>query len=127
MSQRVLVVDDDPRLLRVVAMYLGIEGFEVVTAVDGEGALAAIDREYPDLVILDIMMGGLDGIEACCRIRRNPRTAHLPVIMFSAVSSDEEVESARLAGANHLITKPFNLAGLEAVVRSCIEGTPTLV
>jgi DNA-binding response OmpR family regulator len=127
MSKRVLVVDDDPRLVRVVAMYLGLEGFEVVTAIDAEGGLAAIERDSPDLIILDIMMGGLDGIEACSRIRKNPRTAHLPVIMFSAVSSEEEVESARLAGANHLITKPFNLTGLGAVVRSCIEGTPLAV
>ncbi len=127
MSHRVLVVDDDARLVRIVAMYLGIEGFDVVTAVDAEGALTAIDRQCPDLVILDVMMGGLDGIEACSRIRRNPRTTHLPVIMFSAMSSDDDVERARLAGANHLITKPFNLAGLGAVVRSCIEDTPIAV
>jgi CheY-like chemotaxis protein len=75
----------------------------------------------------DIMMGSVDGIEACGRIRNNPLTAHLPVIMFSAVSSDQEVERARLAGANHLITKPFNLPGLAAVVRACLEGIQTTV
>jgi DNA-binding response OmpR family regulator len=127
MSQRVLVVDDDPRLSRVVAMYLTLEGFEVTTADDAEAGLAAINRGCPDLVILDIMMGSVDGIEACGRIRNNPLTAHLPVIMFSAVSSDQEVERARLAGANHLITKPYNLPGLGAVVRACLEGIQTTV
>ena len=127
MSQRVLLVDDDPRLVRVVEMYLAFEGFEVVTAVNGDEALAEVDNHCPDMVILDIMMAETDGIEVCARIRSNPRTAHLPVIMFSALSADHDVERARLAGANHLITKPFNLAGLGAVVRSCFEGTQMAV
>ena len=127
MSQRVLVVDDDPRLSRVVAMYLTLEGFEVTTADDAEAGLAAIKRDCPDLIILDIMMAGMDGIEACGRIRHNQLTAHLPVIMFSAVCSDQGVERARLAGANHLITKPFNLPGLGAVVRACLERIQTTV
>lgn len=123
MGRRVLIADDDPRLVRVVEMYLALEGFEVVTAVDGNEALVELDKQCPDMVILDIMMAGIDGIEVCARIRRNPRTACLPVIMFSALSSDHDVERARLAGANHLITKPFNLAGLGVVVRSCFNGT----
>ena len=118
MTQRVLVVDDDPRLVRVVAMYLSIEGYDVVTAGDADAGLAEVDRQCPDLIILDIMMAGMDGIEVCARIRGNPRTAEIPVIMFSAMSGDDDVERARLAGANHLITKPFNLAGLGTLVRS---------
>jgi DNA-binding response OmpR family regulator len=127
MSRRVLIADDDPRLVRVIEMYLAFEGFEVVTAVDGNEALVELDKQCPDMVILDIMMAGTDGIEVCARIRRNPRTARLPVIMFSALSSDHDVERARLAGANHLITKPYNLAGLGVVVRSCFEGTQMAV
>jgi two-component system cell cycle response regulator len=118
MKQRVLVVDDDPRLVRVVAMYLSIEGYDVVTASDADSGLAEVDKQCPDLIILDIMMGGLDGIDVCTRIRSNPRTAEIPVIMFSAISSGHDVERARLAGANHLITKPFNLVGLGTVVSS---------
>jgi two-component system cell cycle response regulator len=118
MKQRLLVVDDDPRLVRVVAMYLSVEGYDVVTASDADSGLAEVDKECPDLIILDIMMGGLDGIDVCTRIRSNPRTAEIPVIMFSAISSGHHVERARLAGANHLITKPFNLVGLGTVVRS---------
>ena len=115
---RILIVDDDPRLLHIVAMYLGIEGYDVVTAENGEDGLHEIEAQRPDLVILDIMMPGMDGIEACRRIRANPETQNMPVVMFSALSSDDDIERARLAGANHLITKPFNLVGLGSVVKT---------
>jgi DNA-binding response OmpR family regulator len=118
MSRRVLVVDDDPRLLHIVAMYLGIEGYDVAMAANGEDGLAEVGKQRPDLIILDIMMPGMDGIEACRQIRANPDTVDIPVLMFSALSGDDDVEKARLAGANHLITKPFNLVGLGSVVRS---------
>jgi DNA-binding response OmpR family regulator len=128
MSRRVLVVDDDPRLLHIVALYLGIEGYDVVIAPDGAAGLAEVERQRPDLIILDIMMPGVDGIEACRRIRADPSTADLPVLMFSALSGDEDVERARLAGANHLITKPFNLVGLGSVVNSFFaSGNPVAV
>jgi DNA-binding response OmpR family regulator len=115
---RILVVDDDPRLLHIVAMYLGIEGYEVSTAENGEDGLAKVEAHAPDLVILDIMMPGMDGIETCRRIRSNVPTAETPIVMFSALSSDDDIERARLAGANHLITKPFNLVGLGSVVKT---------
>jgi DNA-binding response OmpR family regulator len=117
-QRRILVVDDDPRLLHIVQMYLAIEEFDVVTALNGEEGLREVALHRPDLVILDIMMPGMDGIEMCRRLRTNPDTASIPVLMFSALSSDEDVERARHAGANHLITKPFNLVGLGSVVRS---------
>lgn len=115
---RILVVDDDERMLRVVCMYLGMEGHEVVSAGDGEAALDELARHRPDVIIMDIMMPGMDGIEACRRVRADPACARTPVLLFSALSSEADVERARLAGASHLITKPFNLAGLAAVVRS---------
>jgi DNA-binding response OmpR family regulator len=118
MSRRVLVVDDDPRLLHIVAMYLGIEGYDVAVAADGEAGLVEIEKQTPDLIILDIMMPGIDGIEACRRIRADPATAEVPILMFSALSGDDDVERARQVGANHLITKPFNLVGLGSVVKS---------
>jgi two-component system phosphate regulon response regulator PhoB len=69
------------------------------------------------------MMPGMDGIEACRRIRTNAETQSVPVVMFSALSSDDDVERARLAGANHLITKPFNLVGLGSVVNTFFPET----
>jgi len=84
----ILIVDDDPRLLHIVAMYLGIEGYDVTTAENGEDGLAQVEARAPDLVILDIMMPGMDGIETCKRIRSNTPTADIPIVMFSALSSD---------------------------------------
>ena len=123
-QKRILVVDDDPRLLHIVEMYLRIEGYDVKTASNGEDGLREVDNQQPDLVILDIMMPGMDGIEACKKIRTNPQTANVPVLMFSALSGDDDVERARLAGANHLITKPFNLVGLGSVVKSFFSDNP---
>ncbi len=114
----ILVVDDDQRMLHVVGMYLAMDGFTIVSAIDGNDALKRIEEQLPDLVIMDIMMPGVDGIEACTRIRANPTTSHIPVVLFTALSSAPDVERARLAGANHMITKPFNLVGLSELVRS---------
>jgi DNA-binding response OmpR family regulator len=119
-KRRILIVDDDPRLQDIVGLYLDMEGYEIDKASNGEDGLKQIDANAPDLIIMDIMMPGMDGIEACRRIRSNPATAQIPVLMFSALSGDEDVERARLAGANHLITKPFTLAGLSGVVKSFI-------
>ena len=118
----ILVVDDDARLLHIVKMYLEIEGYEVTTAENGEEGLAKVTAHPTDLVILDIMMPGMDGIETCRQIRAHPSTASVPIIMFSALSSDDDIERARVAGANHLITKPFNLVGLGSVVKTFVPA-----
>jgi DNA-binding response OmpR family regulator len=121
---RVLLADDDPRVLNVVSRYLALEGYEMSTVSDGEAAVATAAAEVPDLIILDIMMPGIDGIEACRRIRANAATAQTPVLMFSALS--EEAEQARLAGADGMLPKPFNLPALaEAVKTFFASRTPT--
>ncbi len=125
-QQRILLADDEPRLLHVVGLYLSMEGFEVTEASDGTEAIAMIDKDEFDLAILDVMMPGVDGIEVCRHIRSQPRTQTMPVLVFTSLSSDKDVERARLAGANHLITKPFSLPGLGAVVRSCFTDAPAL-
>ena len=118
MSRRILVVDDDPRLLHVVAMYLSIEGYEVDTASNGDEGLRLLEQRRPDLVILDVMMPGIDGLEACRRIKSNPETRAIPVVLFTALSRTDDVENGRAAGANRFINKPFSLIGLGAVIRS---------
>ena len=121
---RVLLADDDPRVISVVSRYLALEGYEMSTVADGEAAVAKALAELPDLIILDIMMPGIDGIEACRRIRANAATAQTPVLMFSALS--EEAEQARLAGADGMLPKPFNLPALaEAVKTFFASRTPT--
>lgn len=114
----VLVVDDDPRLLQIIEMYLRLEGYDVTTAENGEEAMVRLTQQPIALVILDIMMPGMDGVEACRQIRATPATSAIPIVMCSALSADEDVRRARDAGASHMICKPFNLVGLGAVVRS---------
>jgi CheY-like chemotaxis protein len=126
LSRRILVVDDDPRLLHVVAMYLSIEGYEVDTAGNGEEGLRLLEQRRPDLVILDIMMPGIDGLEACRRIKSNPETRSIPVVLFTALSRTDDVENGRAAGANRFINKPFSLIGLGAVIRSFLAEDATV-
>ncbi len=120
MSRRILVVDDDPRL------YLSIEGYEVDTAANGEEGLRLLEQKRPDLVILDVMMPGIDGLEACRRIKSNPETRSIPVVLFTALSRTDDVENGRAAGANRFINKPFSLIGLGAVIRSFLAEDATV-
>jgi CheY-like chemotaxis protein len=112
---RVLVADDDDRLTLLVSRYLSMEGYEVETVADGLEAVERAVAVPPALVILDIMMPGIDGIQACHRIRTNPVTRDTPILIFTALG--EEGEAARLAGADALLKKPFSLPVLGETVR----------
>ena len=123
---RILIADDDPRLLHIVTLFLQMEGFDVRTAEDGDAALRLLDERDFDVAILDVMMPGADGIAVCNHIRADPKLRAMPVLLFTALSAESDAERARLAGATHMITKPFSLPGLCAVVRSCIEQPSAL-
>ena len=88
--KRVLAVDDEPHILRLVSFSLSSHGFEVVQASDGMSACEVAERELPDLILMDVMMPVLNGYEACERIKGNPKTAHIPVVMLSAKSQGYE-------------------------------------
>ena len=85
MAQRILVVDDTPANIKLLGDLLRVKGYDVETAANGEEALAAIARQIPDLVLLDIMMPGLNGYEVCRKIRENPATALLPVVLCTSL------------------------------------------
>ena len=119
---RILVVDDDPCLVQIVSMYLTVEGYEVRSASDGDQALRDMEVFEPQLVLLDVMMSGLDGIATCRAIKQDPRRRHLPVVMFTALTRDTDEIAARGAGADRYIVKPFSLVGLGEVVRSQLAG-----
>ncbi|HEY3506951.1 MAG TPA: response regulator [Actinocatenispora sp.] len=118
---RVLVVDDDPDIVRFVEMNLRFEGFDVAVAVDGVQALAEIGRYRPDLVLLDVMMPDLDGVEVTRRIRADPLTAGLPVIMLTAKGLGADRVAGLTAGADDYIIKPFDTLELVARVRSTLR------
>ncbi len=102
---RVLVVDDDPTVREVVLSYLRAEHYEVAEAADGESALAMVDRERPDLVVLDVMLPGVDGLEVCRRIRAG---GDLPVIMLTALGTEADRVVGLELGADDYLTKPFS-------------------
>ncbi|MEU4085249.1 response regulator transcription factor [Streptomyces aureus] len=104
----ILVADDDADIRDVVAFKLGTAGHTVVLAQDGSEALdIALEREL-NLAILDIRMPGLTGVEVCRRLRREPTTARLPVILLTAQTEENDVEAGFQAGADDYITKPFS-------------------
>jgi DNA-binding response OmpR family regulator len=111
---RVLVADDDARLAELISRYLTMEGYEVETVADGLVAVERAIAEPPGLVVLDIMMPGIDGLEACRRIRANLPTAELPVLVVSALGDEDE--PARRAGADATLKKPFALPVLGRAV-----------
>ena len=114
---RVLVVDDQPANVRLLEAILAPRGYDVRTASSGEEALAALDADDMDLVLLDIVMPGKDGYEVCREIRERPGTAYLPVVMVTA-SGDEQKIKALEAGADDFLTKPVNKNELLARVAS---------
>src|SRR3954463_6051163 len=115
---RILVVDDDPDIARFVEINMRLEGFDVRIARDGEEALAAVSEAMPDLVLLDVMMPRIDGVEVCRRLRADPATAHLPVIMLTAKSLSADKVVGLTAGADDYLIKPFDTLALIARVRS---------
>jgi DNA-binding response OmpR family regulator len=108
MALSVLVVDDDPVILRLLQVNFDLEGIDVVTAVDGEEGLNLAQSDPPDLVISDIMMPKVNGLELLAALRSSPDTASLPVILLSAKAQVADVQRGLELGADDYITKPFD-------------------
>jgi two-component system cell cycle response regulator len=121
MTARVLVVDDILSNVKLLEAKLTSEYFEVVTAYSGTEALAKMDESDPDIVLLDVMMPGMDGFEVCRRIKANPKTAHVPVVMVTALDQPTDRVAGLEAGADDFLTKPVDDAALFARVRSLVR------
>ena len=114
----ILIVDDDPQIVELLRTYLLGEGWNVVSATNGEKALEMVDRYPPDLVILDIMLPGMEGMEVCRRIRSR---YSMPIIMLSALSDPFEKVRCLDSGADDYVTKPFVQAELSARIRAAFR------
>ncbi|RLC81098.1 MAG: response regulator receiver protein, partial [Chloroflexi bacterium] len=114
---KILIVDDDPKAVKLMGYILHKEGYEIIPALSGKEALEILRKEKPDLIILDIMMPEMDGYEVCRRIRANPDTAKVPVIMLTAKAMLEDKIAGFEAGADDYVTKPVLPAELTARVK----------
>ena len=123
---KVLVVEDNPDILELVAYNLESQGFEVVRTATGENALAQIKAKKIDLVVLDLMLPGINGLDVCRKIKQSEATRHIPVILLTAKSEDVDVISGLEIGADDYITKPFSpkvlIARARAVLRRNAEA-----
>lgn len=123
--ESVLVVDDEEDILELIQYNLEKEGYRVKTVKTGEECLAIVDKLGPDIVVLDLMLPGLDGLEVCKRLKRSEATRNIPVLMLTAKSEDSDIVSGLELGADDYITKPFSpkvlIARLRAVLRRAGE------
>jgi two-component system cell cycle response regulator len=116
MPLRILVVDDEAINLKLVSRLLEMEGYEVITAQSGEASLRLIEQTPPDLALLDVMMPDMDGYELCRRLRQNPRTAGIPIVMLTAMVDENDRLKGIEAGADDCLPKPFNVELMRALL-----------
>jgi two-component system alkaline phosphatase synthesis response regulator PhoP len=117
MPKKILAVDDERHIVRLIQMNLERQGYTVIAAYDGREAVQKVETEYPDLVIMDVTMPHMDGFEALRRIKSDPLTRDIPVIMLTVKSQDADVFYAIDAGADLYLTKPINPAELLTFVQ----------
>jgi len=121
-KSRILVVDDEPDLVELVRHHLAREHYDVVTAADGETGLAEARRRLPDLVVLDLMLPGIDGLEVCRRLRSDPRTTHIPIVMLTAKGEESDAVIGLSQGADDYVRKPFGMKELVARIATRLRS-----
>jgi two-component system sensor histidine kinase/response regulator len=120
-KRTILVIDDEESIFEVIEGLLYREGYNLIYIESGQKALTCIDEVQPDVILLDLMMPELDGIETCQRFKSNERWSHIPIIMVTALSSKEDLARSLDAGADDFLSKPINSLELRARVRSMLR------
>jgi DNA-binding response OmpR family regulator len=123
-SKKILIVEDDPSFSRAINHIIIKEGYDVITANNGLTGLRMATEDKPDLLILDVMLPGLDGFEMCSRLRGEPLTARLPIIMLSAKGQDADKTTGLKVGANEYLTKPVDRAVLLEKMTALLAKQP---
>ncbi|MEN6433827.1 MAG: response regulator [Smithella sp.] len=118
---KILIVDDEKDIVDIVSYNLEKEGFSIAKAYDGESALQVIKTQKPDLIILDLMLPKMNGLDVCKVVRRNPETSSLPIIMLTAKGEEIDKIIGLEIGADDYVTKPFSVKELTARVRSILR------
>lgn len=119
---RVLIADDNPQGVELLEAYLSEEDYELETAADGEETLRKVQEWKPDLILLDVMMPRISGFEVCKRVRANPATKDIVILMITALDQPADVDRAVAAGTNDFLTKPINKTELLLRVRMALES-----
>jgi DNA-binding response OmpR family regulator len=117
----ILVADDDPEILSLLSLRLGRVGFTVLEAIDGEQALASVRENYPDLIVLDVMMPGKNGWEVAKELRHDARFKDIGIVMLTAIGERINEMTSPLYGADEFVDKPFEFAELEKKILAVLE------
>ena len=131
-KQKILLIEDEEDIAALIKLQAEMAGYKLICAIDGISGYEAIERERPDVIILDIMLPGQNGLDVCQKAKNNPLVKHIPIIMISAKSEETDVVLGLELGADDYVTKPFAprvlLAHIKAVLRRHVEGeTPRQV
>ena len=121
MGEKILIVDDDLETIRLIGMVLQRQGYQIVTATNGAEALSLALKEQPNLILLDLMMPDMDGNQVTRKLRDNPKTSKIHILMFSAKSQVEDKVSGYEAGVDEYLTKPIHPAELVARIKSVLS------
>ena len=123
-KHRILLVDDEPSIVKMVGRRLEVEGFDVAVAMDGQEGLAKAQAEHPDLIILDLMLPKLNGYEVCTMLKQDTRYQKIPIVMFTAKAQDKDEKLGMECGANAYVRKPFRAQELLEKIRGLLAGSP---
>ncbi len=120
-KKRILFIEDEPDQIVMISLRLEKNGYEVISAMDGEKGLQLAVKEKPDLALVDVIMPGIDGFEVCRRLRKDPATKHIPIISTTAAGMDDVEHRCITAGADDCVRKPYDSADLLMKIHRLLE------
>lgn len=123
-KEKILIVEDNPQNMRLMEMALRVQNYTLLRAIDGEEALAITISEHPDLIVMDIRLPKMDGLEVTRRLRENPAFSHIPIIAVTAYAMKGDEEKIIEAGCNLYLTKPINTRELPGIVAEMLKSKP---